>query len=50
MRNFYEQNVFIIHVFTAALIFAALLFAFESGQRRVDRWEQETGRYGEGLR
>lgn len=27
-----------------------LAFSFESGQRKVDRWERETSRYGEGLR
>ena len=27
-----------------------LLWAFETGQQKVDRWEEATGRYGEGLR
>ena len=26
------------------------IWAFETGQAKVDRWEEETGRYGEGLR
>ena len=29
---------------------ALLLWAFETGQQKVDRWEEATGRYGEGLR
>lgn len=35
----------------ATIIFTTLLFsAFDYGQSKVDRWEAETGRYGEGLR
>lgn len=35
----------------ATVIFTVILFsAFDYGQSRVDRWEEETGRYGEGLR
>lgn len=33
-----------------AIAMTILGFAFESGQQRVDNWEEETGRYGEGLR
>ena len=32
------------------LVLSFILCAFEIGQRRVDRWEDETGCYGDGLR
>lgn len=36
----------LVYVFILAMLFTA----FDAGQQRVDDWEAETGRYGEGLR
>lgn len=32
------------------IMLVVFIWAFETGQAKVDRWEAETGRYGEGLR
>lgn len=32
------------------IMLVVFIWAFETGQTKVDRWEAETGRYGEGLR
>lgn len=32
------------------IMLIVFIWAFENGQAKVDRWEEETGRYGEGLR
>ena len=39
-------------IFGFFIIFSIILAlsACEVGQQRVDNWERETGRYGEGLR
>lgn len=39
-------------LYSIAIMLALVIFwtSFEESQDRVDRWEAETGRYGEGLR
>ena len=37
-------------IFFMFLMILILVAACEAGQSRVDAWEQQTGRYGEGLR
>lgn len=32
------------------IMLVVFIWAFETGQAKVDRWEAEIGRYGEGLR
>ncbi len=40
----------LIFIVIVLLAIAVLLAACEKGQQRVDNWERETGKYGQGLR
>ena len=42
-----DTLIFIVIVLLAIVV---LLASCEKGQQRVDNWERETGKYGQGLR
>lgn len=44
-----ELKIFGLYLIASILIFAIMFLCFEHGQEKVHNWEQETGRYGEGL-
>ena len=46
-KNVREYSCWTIFFGIMLIVF---IWAFENGQAKVDRWEEETGRYGEGLR